>query len=112
MLNDCARLVRAGTKGPPAWTTCTGTEYETSELVTAQILPGLLGGPALADTAPLKELIARYIDHAMLVKIAREYDRPRVFEHWQRLLARDCSADRDHVRSARAVAMSPVGRNL
>lgn len=54
------------------------TEYETSELVTAQILPGLLGGPALADTAPLKALIARYVDLAMLKAIAREYGRGRM----------------------------------
>lgn len=54
------------------------TEYETSELVITQILPGLLGGPALADTGPLKALIARYIDQALLVEVARQYGRGRM----------------------------------
>jgi hypothetical protein len=54
------------------------TEYKTSQLVTAQILPGLLGGPALADTTPLENLIARYIDKAFLRAIAAEYRRGRM----------------------------------
>lgn len=49
------------------------TSYKTSEIAIAHILPGLLGGPALADTAPLKALIARYVDNRMLRKIAHEY---------------------------------------
>lgn len=49
------------------------TSYKTSEIATAHILPGLLGGPALADTAPLKALIARYVDKRMLREIAHEY---------------------------------------
>ena len=51
------------------------TSYKTSEIVTAQILPGLLGGPALADTAPMQALIARYVDGEMLRRIAYEYQR-------------------------------------
>ncbi|WP_244512414.1 patatin-like phospholipase family protein [Filomicrobium insigne] len=51
------------------------TGYKTSQIATAQILPGLLGGPALADTAPLKALIARYVDHRMMREIAHEYQR-------------------------------------
>ena len=35
------------------------TQYETSELITAQLLPGLLGGASLADTAPMEALIAK-----------------------------------------------------
>ena len=49
------------------------TRYGTSELITAQILPGLLGGSALADTAPLEALIAQYVDRRMLREIAAEY---------------------------------------
>lgn len=54
------------------------TQYQTSELVTAQILPGLLGGPALADTAPLASLVARYVDRKLLRAIASEYRRGRI----------------------------------
>ena len=54
------------------------TNYETSQIVTAQILPGLLGGSALTDTAPLQALIAKYVDRRFLGEIAREYRRGRV----------------------------------
>jgi hypothetical protein len=54
------------------------TQYETSELITAQILPGLFGGPALADTAPLARLIARYVDGPFLGRIAAEYAKGRI----------------------------------
>ncbi|MFO1095499.1 MAG: glycosyltransferase family 4 protein [Planctomycetaceae bacterium] len=67
--------------------------------------------PELADrlTAYLEGRLLPTVD---LRGIAREYDRPRVFERWQRLLVGDGSADRDHARSTRAVAMSPVVQNL
>jgi predicted acylesterase/phospholipase RssA len=54
------------------------TEYETTELITAQILPGLLGGPSLADTAPLKALIEKYVDRKFLRAVAAEYKRGRL----------------------------------
>jgi hypothetical protein len=54
------------------------TQYETSELITAQLLPGLLGGASLADTAPMEALIAKYVDRAFLAKIAAEYNKGRV----------------------------------
>lgn len=54
------------------------TEYRASELVTAQVLPGLLGGPALADTAPLEQLINTYVDKRMLREIAAEYRKGRM----------------------------------
>lgn len=54
------------------------TEYRTNELIMAQILPGLLGGSSLADTAPLAELIEKYVDRRMLAEIAREYRRGRM----------------------------------
>lgn len=54
------------------------TQYETSELITAQLLPGLLGGSSLADTAPLAALIAKYVDRGFLAKIAGEYNKGRI----------------------------------
>ena len=49
------------------------TEYETSELIVTQILPGILGGPALADTTPLARLIEKYVDRSFLRAIATEH---------------------------------------
>lgn len=54
------------------------TQYSTSQLITAQLVPGLLGGSALADTAPLAELMARYIDKRMLREVAAEYRKGRM----------------------------------
>lgn len=54
------------------------TQYRTSELVTTQILPGLLGGAALADTSNFQDLVAQYIDQAMLDEIAAQYQRGRI----------------------------------
>lgn len=54
------------------------TRYETRQLVTPQIVPGILGGDALADTAPLRELIAKYVDRKLLRSVAAEYRRGRI----------------------------------
>ena len=54
------------------------TSYRTNQLIVAQILPGLLGGPALADSSPLRQLIASYIDHRVLAEIAAEYRKGRL----------------------------------
>lgn len=54
------------------------TEYGTSELLTAQILPGLLGGASLADTSKLAGIVARYVDRKFLRAIAAEYRRGRI----------------------------------
>lgn len=53
------------------------TAYNTDELVTPQFVAGLLGGDALVDTKPLRELIKRYVDADLMKKIAREYKRGR-----------------------------------
>ncbi len=53
------------------------TQYETRQLVTAQFLPGLLGGVALGDTAPLKALIAKHINADFLRRVAAQYRRGR-----------------------------------
>lgn len=54
------------------------TQYRADQLVTAQILPGLLGGAALADTKPLEQLIAKYLDDRVLAAIAAEYRKGRL----------------------------------
>ena len=54
------------------------TQYQTSELIHAQVLPGLLGGASLADTGPLEELIAQYVDRKLLREVAREYKKGRI----------------------------------
>ncbi len=54
------------------------TQYQTSELIVAQILPGILGGSSLLDTAPLAKLIERYIDRPFLRAIAAEYRKGRL----------------------------------
>lgn len=54
------------------------TQYRTDQLVVPQIVNGLLGGQALADTGPLRELMTKYIDREFLKKVAREYERGRL----------------------------------
>lgn len=54
------------------------TSYRTNQLIEAQILPGLLGGPALADSTPLRQLIARYVDRRVLAEVAAEYRKGRL----------------------------------
>jgi hypothetical protein len=54
------------------------TQYEINEIAVAQILPGILGGQSLADTAPLANLIAKFVDRRLLNAIAREYRKGRV----------------------------------
>jgi predicted acylesterase/phospholipase RssA len=54
------------------------TQYQTNEIVTASIFSGLLGGPALADNAPLQVLIAQYIDKKLLRAVAQEYAKGRL----------------------------------
>lgn len=54
------------------------TRYQTSQLVTAQILPGILGGSALTDTTPLEALIERYANAQLLREVAAEYRKGRM----------------------------------
>lgn len=55
------------------------TTITTDDVATAQVLPALLGQAAgLADTAPLKRLIARYFTQAMLDEIAVESRKGRL----------------------------------
>jgi predicted acylesterase/phospholipase RssA len=54
------------------------TEYKTDELVVPQIVNGLLGGQALADTGPLRKLVAKYVDRDFLKAVSQEYERGRL----------------------------------
>ncbi|MBY0558992.1 MAG: patatin-like phospholipase family protein [Hyphomicrobium sp.] len=54
------------------------TQYKQDQVVTPEILSGLFGGPALASTAPLQDLIAQYIDRQFLDRVAAQYKRGRV----------------------------------
>jgi hypothetical protein len=54
------------------------TRTEPEQIATPQILSGILGGPALADSSPLARLIEQYIDARMLAAIAAEYRKGRL----------------------------------
>jgi hypothetical protein len=49
------------------------TKIDAKMVATPQVLAGLLGAEALADTTPLRELIAKHVDRRMLRRIAEEY---------------------------------------
>lgn len=52
--------------------------YTSEDLYRDVALAGLLGGPALADSSPLAELIASQVDHEMLNAVAGEYRKGRL----------------------------------
>ncbi len=54
------------------------TQYKQDQVVTPEIFSGLFGGPALASTAPLQNLIAQYVDREFLDRIAAQYKRGRI----------------------------------
>lgn len=54
------------------------TAYQMQDIVVAQILPGILGGSALADTSPMAHLLAKYITADVLKQVAAEYQRGRM----------------------------------
>jgi hypothetical protein len=54
------------------------TQYKQDEVVTPELFSGLFGGPALASTAPLQNLIAQYVDREFLDRIAAQYKRGRI----------------------------------
>jgi hypothetical protein len=54
------------------------TQYKQDEVVTPEIFSGLFGGPALASTEPLENLIAKYVDRDFLDRIAAQYKRGRI----------------------------------
>lgn len=53
------------------------TTIETKDIATPQVLAGVLGGDAVADSAPLRAQIARFVDGRLLAAVAGEHDRGR-----------------------------------
>lgn len=84
------------------------TEYQKSQVITAQILPGLLGGDALTDTTPLANLVAKYIDRPMLDAIAAEYARGRILM----VLTTNLDAQRPVTWNMGEIARSPSPQAL
>jgi len=54
------------------------TKYETDDLATPQVLAGLFGADAFADSSGLADLIAKYVDRKLLDRIVEEYHKGRV----------------------------------
>lgn len=54
------------------------TQYGREDILSADVLSGIFGGPALADSAPLARLIAKYVDKQFLHEIAEERRKGRV----------------------------------
>jgi hypothetical protein len=52
--------------------------FDSGSVATPQVLAGLLGAEALADSTPLRNLIAKHVDRRMLADIAREYRNGRL----------------------------------
>lgn len=53
------------------------THYSTDDLIKKQVLAGLLGGSAVSDTTPLRNLIAKYVTESFMEEIAKEYEKGR-----------------------------------
>jgi len=53
------------------------TAYGSAQIFSAKILSGVLGGPAVADSEPLANLIAKYVDQRLLARIAAERTKGR-----------------------------------
>lgn len=54
------------------------TKYGQSDILTANVLPGLFGGSAVADSEPLARLIEQYVDARFLAEVARERRKGRI----------------------------------
>ena len=54
------------------------TSFDASSVATPQVVAGLLGAEALADSTPLRNLIAKHVDRRMLSQIAHEYRNGRI----------------------------------
>lgn len=52
--------------------------FDSSAVATPQVLAGLFGADALADSTPLRNLIAKHVDRRMLAEIAQEYRNGRL----------------------------------
>lgn len=65
------------------------TEYSTEDLIEKQVLAGLLGGDSVTSTAPMANLIRKYVTDDMLKEIAAEHAKGR------RLLVGTTNADQE-----------------
>lgn len=54
------------------------TTHVADDIYQANVLAGLFGGPALADSRPLYKLISQYVNQTMLQRIAAEYKNGRM----------------------------------
>jgi hypothetical protein len=54
------------------------TQYGASDIYTADVMAGLFGGDALADSTPLATLIAKYVDRNLLNRVAEERAKGRL----------------------------------
>lgn len=54
------------------------TLYGADQIYQTQVLAGLLGGNALANNEPLKELIEKYVDQKMMTRISEERGKGRL----------------------------------
>ncbi len=54
------------------------TKYSQQDIFTKNVVSGLIGGPALADSSPLSRLIARYVDGSFLREVAHEREKGRI----------------------------------
>jgi len=52
--------------------------FESGSVATPQVLAGLLGAEALADSTPLRNMIAKHVDRRLLRQVAQEYLSGRV----------------------------------
>jgi hypothetical protein len=84
------------------------TQYKQNEVITTQLLPALFGGPALADTTPLQELIAHYVDREFLDRIAAQYRRGRILM----VLTTNLDAQRPVVWNMGEIALSKSPRAI
>lgn len=53
------------------------TVHDGAQIYSAKVLSGVLGGPAVADNGPLAKLIAKYVDHRLLARVAEERTKGR-----------------------------------
>lgn len=84
------------------------TQYKQNEVITTQLLPALFGGPALADTTPLADLIAHYVDREFLDRIAAQYKRGRILM----VLTTNLDAQRPVVWNMGEIALSKSPRAI
>ena len=54
------------------------TQTQTADLLQSQVLTGLFGGAAFADSAPMANLIAKHVNRRLLDRIAHEYRNGRM----------------------------------